>query len=67
MSQGAFNNSNLNNFLFHVLRRILIQPSLIAIPVNTSLHLTNNFILCMVGADFAPVSNTHWRCTLRIQ
>ena len=57
--QGAFNSIHSNNFLFHVLRRILMHPPLTVIPVNTSLHLTDGFIQCIVGAECTAVSNTH--------
>jgi hypothetical protein len=48
MSQGAFNSNNSNNFWFHVLRSVLIQPSLTGIPVNISLYVTINFTRCTV-------------------
>jgi len=56
MTHSTINSNHYSKCLFHASNRLLIQHSLIVIPSNSTLPLTNNLTQCTVGAKIAPCS-----------
>ena len=61
MTYSTVNSNHNSKCLFHASNRLLIQHSLIVIPSNSTLPLTNNLTQCTVGANISPFSKLQLR------